>query len=220
MQKALLRWRRVASTPTLHRHIVIIIIIRVTTMTKCFPESSERWELRSFKPCRNFTSFHFRMNAKTFALSTRRASSSFSSSSSPCCSVQSEGRFFVSSAATSDLFCVFSGGFVGFVAVTADSKVWRWTKDFRLLPEKEVSQFTCFMFRTKWDSVCLLKITYKLHIPAFPQHPAEFRLIDFLQILLQRENLSEDGGLVNEISDSLSLVLLIRRKNTGTWTSF
>lgn len=24
---------------------------------KCFPESSERWELWSFKPCRNFTSF-------------------------------------------------------------------------------------------------------------------------------------------------------------------
>lgn len=91
MQRALLKWRREASPPTLHRHIVIIIIISVTTTTKCFCESSERWELRSFKPCRNFTSFHFLMNAKTFALLTRRASSS----SSAWCSVRLEGRPFL-----------------------------------------------------------------------------------------------------------------------------
>lgn len=89
MQRALLKWRREASPPTLHRHIVIIIIISVTTTTKCFCESSERWELRSFKPCRNFTSFHFLMNAKTFALLTRRASSS------AWCSVRLEGRPFL-----------------------------------------------------------------------------------------------------------------------------
>lgn len=109
MQKALLKRRWEASTPTLHRHIVIIIIttiiISVTMMTTCFPSRASAENSKALSHVENFTSFHYSMNAKTFALSTRCASSSF-----PCRSVHTERRigfFFVSSssAATSRLVC-------------------------------------------------------------------------------------------------------------------
>lgn len=70
MQKALLKWRREASTPTLHRHIVIIIIIIcVAAMTSCFPSraSAENSEALShvelhflsfLDQCKDFSTFN------------------------------------------------------------------------------------------------------------------------------------------------------------------
>lgn len=128
MQKALLKRRWEASTPTLHRHIVIIIItniiISVTMMTTCFPSRASAENSKALSHVENFTSFHYSMNAKTFALSTRCASSSF-----PCRSVHTERRigFFLFRLLQLPhpvwfVFCVSGRGVASFVADTADNK--------------------------------------------------------------------------------------------------